>query len=146
MQFRNIQPDQNIVACVARSIPRVGTNDHYSYDYQDPEDEFIRFVEELIAYRVQNQGCKCPSAINFLPKEIHGKLKKEFGVEGYGLRAVSAWSLWKAFVAFLVVSIPPSVFAVRWLIGHQRDLQNAFIVEVVLIGVLNIFVVSRHHH
>lgn len=69
-------------------------------------------------------------------------MKQEFGEEGYGLHAVSAWSLWKGFVAFLILSMPPSVFAVRWLVGHHGDLQNAFMLELLLIGVLNVFVVK----
>lgn len=139
-QFKKIEPDLNIVACVARSIPCPKTNADYSFDYRDPEDEFIRFVEELVAYRMQNRCRNCLAALNFLPKKISGKLKKDFGIEGYGLRAISAWSLWKGLVAFLLLSLPPFVFAVRWLIGHEGDLQNAFMLEVLLIGVLNIFV------
>lgn len=141
-QFKKIEPDHNVVACIARSIPCPTTNDNYSYSYQAPEPEFIRFVEELVAFRLQNPSCNCPSILNFLPKKIGGKLKQEFGEEGYGLHAVSAWSLWKGFVAFLILSIPPSIFALSWLAGHHGDLQNAFILEVLLIGVLNIYVVK----
>ncbi|KAF7511949.1 hypothetical protein GJ744_003182 [Endocarpon pusillum] len=142
VKFKRMAPDNDIIACVARSIPCHKTNDNYSYDYQDPEAEFIRFVEELIAYRVQNPCCNLPMVLNVLPKKIRGKLEKDFGVEGYGLRAVSTWSLWKGFLAFLILSIPPCIFAIRWLIGHEGDLQNSFMLEVLLMGALNIFVIK----
>jgi len=105
-------------------------------------------VEKLLQHRFTEKHwcrceikCKCENVLQLIPKKVNGKLKDEAWVEGYGLKAITAWSFSRTVTAFLILQVPPIVFAVRWLIGHPGDLQNAFFLEFLLISLLNIFVV-----
>ena len=122
------------------------TNQDYVYAYVDPEDEFIKDVEAIMRYRFEYPSCAGLAqfaALSRLPKKKSGKLEDKEGIEGYGIQAISAWCFWKACFAFPLVQVPALVFAIRWLIGHAGDLQNAFMVEAVLLAALNILVVQR---
>ena len=59
------------------------------------------------------------------------------------MQAITGYCFWKAVVVLLFAQIVPAIFAIRWLIGHKGDWQNAMMLETVVIGVLNIIVMQH---
>jgi hypothetical protein len=76
-----------------------------------------------------------------VPKKVNGKLENKIHAVGYGLQAVPGVALWKVLVALAFLHVGPLIFAVRWLLGHPGDLQNAFLSLFYLVGLLNLIVV-----
>jgi hypothetical protein len=87
----------------------------------------------------------CTSDIPFvlarLPKKTTGELAMGCGERGYGLLAISGWALWKVVLALAASQLVPVGFAIRWLMGHPGDLQNALQIGFYSLGVLNLLVV-----
>ena len=80
------------------------------------------------------RGCGAEDVEDILsriPKKIKGKLVNKYGIQGYGMQAVSGWALWKFILAVFISQIGPLGFAAKWLWGgHPGDLQNAFMVSM----------------
>jgi hypothetical protein len=136
---------------IKRAVP-CKDDDNYEYGYREPEDLFMDGVEALLRHRLTESRwcrcglrCKCENVLRLLPKKINGRLMNELWATGYGLKAITAWSFIRTVAAFILLQVPPLIFAIRWLIGHPGDLQNAFLLEVLLISMLNIFVVLPDH-
>jgi hypothetical protein len=127
-----------------QAIPCRTTNRDYEYTYPDstvPERDFIKRLEAIVRARIMYPRCpetsKLGNVLQHVPKKINGKLQQ---LEGYGMQAVPGYCLWKAAVVFLFVQIAPVIFAIRWLIGHKGDWQNAMMLESVVIEVFGIIV------
>ena len=75
--------------------------------------------------------------MHLVPRKVNGMLKKEFGIVGWGVQAVPGLAMWKCAVALVLSQVPPMIFAVRWLLWHTGDFQNAFMFSVYLLMLLN---------
>ena len=128
-------------------MPCRTTNHEYQYQYLDPkipEEDFVKWLQAVIAARIEYP--KCPetlalcSVLEHIPKKLNGKMKSD---DGYGMYAVSVYCLWKAVLALVIASIGPAIFMVRWLIGHKGDWQNALALLAVMFALLNILVLQH---
>jgi hypothetical protein len=147
IKYSILVPDDRIVAplCIAIPTSRLNNTDN-GYDlqiYSAVPDEHIRWVEKNMAYRFGRPSCsRVLPLIQHLPKFVQ-EWTDQIPVEGYALYNVIAWSLARTMLWFMLVQIPPTIFAVRWLMGHHGDLQNAFEAETILLMMLGVFVVQR---
>jgi hypothetical protein len=93
--------------------------------------------------RASSPACAAdiPWVLRRLPKKITGELANELGERGYGMLALSGWVLWKFILALAMSQLAPLPFAIRWLMGHPGDLQNALQVQFYCLGVLSVVVV-----
>jgi hypothetical protein len=130
-----------------QAIPCRTTDRDYEYIYLDstvPERDFINWLEAVMRVRITYPWCpetlKVGNVLQHVPKKINGKLQR---LEGYGMQAIPGYCFWKALVVLLFAQIAPAIFAIRWLIGHTGDWQNAMMLETVIIGVLNIIVMQH---
>lgn len=129
-----------------QAIPCRTTDRDYEYTYPDStlaERDFINWLETVVRVRITYP--RCPETLKLgilqhVPKKINGKLQR---LEGYGMQAIPGYCFWKAVVVLLFAQIAPTIFAIRWLIGHKGDWQNAMMLETVIIGVLNIIVMQH---
>lgn len=76
-----------------------------------------------------------------VPKKVNGLLERKFGIVGWGVLAVPGLAIWKCFIALALSQIPPAIFAIRWLLGHPGDLQNAFLLSFYILGALNVILI-----
>jgi hypothetical protein len=76
-----------------------------------------------------------------VPKKVNGLLERKFGVIGWGVLAVPGLAIWKCLTALALSQIPPAIFAIRWLLGHPGDLQNAFLFSFYILGALNVVLI-----
>ena len=63
--------------------------------------------------------------------------------DGYGMYAVSAYCFWKAVLAIVIASLGPTIFMIRWLMGHKGDWQIALGLLAVTYSLLNILVLQH---
>jgi hypothetical protein len=79
----------------------------------------------VIAVRIEYPRCpetsRLCNALEHIPKKVNGKMATR---DGYGIKAISAYCLWKAVLALILASIGPGIFMIRWLIKHNGDWQN----------------------
>ncbi len=75
-----------------------------------------------------------------IPRKIRTPLENKYGTIGHGICAVSSWAIWKVMLAIFLIQIGPSVFAIRWLCEREGGFQNAFMLETVLLGLLNLLI------
>ena len=131
-----------------QAIPCRTTNPDYEYIYFDSavvsERDFIERLEAIVRARITYPRCpetsKLGNVLQHVPKKINGKLQR---LDGYGMQAVPGYCFWKAVVVLLFAQIAPVIFAIRWLIGHKGDWQNAMVLEFVVLTVLNIIVIQH---
>lgn len=102
----------------------------WDYDPIQPEYVHMRIAAEQIIYTMHNPGKahSIRTTIGMIPKKSDGPLALHFSTEGWGIRAIQGFALYKILVWIGSSSFLGLVFAGLWLafVG-KADLQNAFI-------------------
>lgn len=144
IKYGMLVQEERVVAPLFIAIPdRTRDLTYEIHYYSSVSYEHIKWVEDNIAYRFYRPGNPgVEPLVKHLPKLVQ-KWTDSIPSEGYALYNIIAWSFLRTLLWFILVQIPPVIFAVRWLLGHHGDLQNAFEAEAILLMVLGMFVVQR---
>lgn len=147
IKYSMLVPDDRIVAPlgIAISVSRISRleNGYELENYSAVPSEHIKWVEKNMAYRFSRPSCsRIRPLIQYLPKLVQ-EWAESIPIEGCAICNVVAWSFARTTLWFTLIQIPPTIFAVRWLVGHHGDLQNSFEAEAILLTILGVFMVQR---
>lgn len=105
-------------------------NTQYEYELAEGGKKFhLRIMAADLTHYFHRHGdaqAHSQNCLKGIPKKKKGPLPNKDKVEGYGIYAVSGWSLWRFLCLLALSQIIGLGFAVWWLVKvDHKDLQNA---------------------
>lgn len=134
---------KDAVECIGEALPPKSDKE-YVYKSSEPLEVFEKCLRKVLKHGL-NKGKICinPAAPDFalqhLPRKVPVRLDRKLYAPGYGLYAISARPFWKMAVLFVLSQLVAVIFATFWLVRHPDDLQNAFLIFLIMIAFLSYF-------
>jgi hypothetical protein len=134
---------KDAVECIGEALPPKSDKE-YVYKSSEPLEVFEKCLRKVLKHGLaKGKICINPGAPDFalqqLPRKVPVRLDRKLYAPGYGLYAISARSFWKMAVLFVLSKLVALIFAICWLAWHPGDLQNAFMIILIVIAFLSYF-------
>ncbi|CZT42363.1 uncharacterized protein RSE6_02233 [Rhynchosporium secalis] len=130
-RFKRIDRDKEIVTCLkeGKNLPSPTDLDSY-YAYTDPSNVFTSLLGVSMRHLLGRYAGWTQHAIqdilSQIPKKTRSKLSMEFHQEGFGMRAVPGWEMWRIVTIIVVPHVCLFAFAIFWLVHNPGALSDVF--------------------